>query len=223
MPRVIVFDVNETLLNVRHMEPLFEEVFGDRAALREWFSLLLLHSEVATLAGPYFDFATLGRAALQMTASARRAALSQEAADHILQAMASLPPHPEVPDALHKLQNAGLRLVTLTNSSQSVADRQMRTAGLDRFFERNFSVDTVRRFKPAPEPYGMAAAELGVETRNLRMVAAHAWDIAGALQAGCAGAFVSRPGKALFPLGPQPDIVGEDLAAVAHQILEQEL
>jgi len=63
MARIIVFDVNETLLNVRHLEPLFAEAFGDRAALREWFSLLLLHSEVAALAGPYFDFATLARAA----------------------------------------------------------------------------------------------------------------------------------------------------------------
>jgi 2-haloacid dehalogenase len=71
MARIIVFDVNETLLNVRHLEPLFEEAFGDRAALREWFSLLLQHSEVATLADPYFDFATLARAALQMTASSR--------------------------------------------------------------------------------------------------------------------------------------------------------
>ena len=69
MPRIIVFDVNETLLNLRHLEPVFEDTFGDKAALREWFSLLLLHSEVATLAGPYFDFAIIARAALKMTSS----------------------------------------------------------------------------------------------------------------------------------------------------------
>ena len=56
MPRVIVF---ETLLDVRALEPHFRRVFGDEKVLREWFSLLLLHSQVATLAGPYFDFATL--------------------------------------------------------------------------------------------------------------------------------------------------------------------
>ena len=222
MPRIIVFDVNETLLNVRHLEPLFEEAFSDKAALREWFSLLLLHSEVATLAGPYFDFATLGRAALQMTASSRGVALSEQTAERILEGMVSLPPHPEVADALQVLLNAGLRLVTLTNSSQRVVDQQIINAGLDRFFERNFSVDTVHRFKPAPEPYRMVATELGVETRDLRMVAAHAWDIVGAMQAGCAGAFISRPGKVLFPLGPQPDIEGPDLATVARQILERE-
>ena len=222
MPRVIVFDVNETLLNVHHLEPLFEEAFGDRAMLRQWFSLLLLHSEVATLAGPYFDFATLAHAALQMTASAHRIALSTEIQDRILEGMASLPPHPEVPGALKSLRDAGLRLVTLTNSSQRVLDQQMRTANLEGFFERTFSVDPVRRFKPAPEPYRMVAAELGVQTGDLRMVAAHAWDVVGALQARCAAAFVSRPGKVLFPLGPQPDIVGPDLLTVGNAILERE-
>ena len=222
MHRIIVFDVNETLLNVRHLDPLFEEAFGDKSALREWFSLLLLHSEVATLAGPYFDFATIARAALQMTASARRVALSIQIEDRVLGSMASLPPHPEVPDALKSLRNAGLRLVTLTNSSQRVVDRQIRNAGLDTFFERNFSVDTIRRYKPSPEPYRMVASELNVETRDLRMVAAHAWDIVGAMQAGCAGAFVSRPGKVLFPLAGQPDIAGPDLSDVARKILERE-
>jgi len=220
VPRIIVFDVNETLLNLRDMEPLFEEAFSDKTALGEWFALLLLHSEVATLAGPYFDFATIARAALQMTASARGFDLSESAADRILRAMASMPPHPEVPDALQTLLDAGLRLVTLTNSSQRVLEQQMANAGLARFFERNFSVDTVKRFKPAPEPYRMVAGELGVETRDLRMVAAHAWDIVGALQAGCAGAFVSRPGKVMFPLGPQPDIQGANLSEVARKILE---
>lgn len=222
MPRIIVFDVNETLLNVRQLGPLFEEAFGDKAALRDWFSLLLLHSEVATLAGPYFDFATLGRAALQMSASSRGVVLSEQTAARILEGMASLPPHAEVPDALQALRNAGLRLVTLTNSTQRVVDEQIRNAGLDPFFERNFSIDTVHRFKPAPEPYRLVATELGVETPDLRMVAAHAWDIVGAMQAGCAGAFISRPGNVLFPLGPQPDIAGPDLSTVARQILERE-
>ena len=222
MSRIIVFDVNETLLDVRHLEPLFEAAFGDKAALREWFSLLLLHSEVATLAGPYYDFATLARAALQMTASSRKVDVAESVVDHILQTMIVLPPHPEVPEALRTLQAAGLRLVTLTNSSPRMIDRQIRNAGLESYFERNFSVDAVRRFKPAPEPYRMVAAELGVETGNLRMVAAHAWDIVGAMQAGCAGAFVARPGKVRFPLGPQPDVDGSDLSAVARQILELE-
>ena len=223
MPRVIVFDVNETLLDMRALGPHFRRVFGDETVLREWFSLLLLHSQVATLAGPYFDFATLAKAALQMTAASRRVQLADSDIAAILNGMLSLPAHPEVPSALRMLQEAGLRLVTLTNSSQQAVDEQMRSAGIARYFERSFSVDTVKCYKPAPEPYRMVASELGVETPDLRMVAAHAWDIVGAMRAGCAAAFVARQGKVLFPLVDRPDITAPDLTGVAKEILRLKL
>jgi 2-haloacid dehalogenase len=81
----------------------------------------------------------------------------------------------------------------------------------------------VRRLKPAPEPYRMAAERTGVAIGEVRLIAAHAWDIAGALRAGCAAAFIARPGMVLDPLVDQPDIVGADLREVADQILAVEL
>ena len=69
----------------------------------------------------------------------------------------------------------------------------------------------------------MVAAELAVSVGDLRMVAAHAWDVGGAMQAGCAGPFIARPGKAAFPLFPKPDVTGNDLAEVAEAILRAEL
>jgi 2-haloacid dehalogenase len=57
---------------------------------------------------------------------------------------------------------------------------------------------------------------------DLRLVAAHAWDVVGALQAGYVAAFVARPGKVLFPLGPMPDIVASDCEAVAQRIIERD-
>jgi 2-haloacid dehalogenase len=57
---------------------------------------------------------------------------------------------------------------------------------------------------------------------QLRMIAAHAWDVGGAMRAGCAAAFVARPGKAAFPLFPKPDITGADLDEVAEAILRTE-
>ena len=116
----------------------------------------------------------------------------------------------------------GLRLVTLTNSAPAAVQQQLANAGLNAFFERSFSVDPVRRFKPAPEAYRSVADALGVPVDQLRLVAAHAWDIVGALRAGCAAAFVARPGKVLYPLGPQPDIVGPNLRQVAQAIVAAE-
>ena len=220
--RIIVFDVNETLLDIAALEPHFARAFGDRLVLREWFSTVLLYSEVASLAGPYADFGAIGGAALDMTATSRGVSLSADDRNTILTGMRSLPAHSDVRPGLQRLKAAGFRTVTLTNSAPAAVQQQLSNAGLADLFERAFSVDAVRRFKPAPDPYRFVAKELGVETSTLRMVAAHAWDVVGAMQVGCAAAFVARPGKVLYPLAPAPDIVGPDLRAIAEQIIARD-
>jgi 2-haloacid dehalogenase len=220
--RILVFDVNETMLDINALEPHFARVFDDGRVLREWFSTLLLYSNVATLAGPYADFGAIAGAALDMVAASRGTQLTAEDRDGILRGTRSLPAHPDVRPALERLRSEGFRLVTLTNSAPTMVDQQLEHARLTDLFERAFSVDAVKRFKPAAEPYRYVAQQLGVAVGDLRMIAAHAWDIVGALQAGCAAAFVARPGKVPYPLGPQPDIVGADFASVGQQIVSRD-
>ncbi len=153
-----------------------------------------------------------------MVAAARRASLTPDDRDRILSGTRSLPSHPDVRPGLDTLRKIGFRMVTLTNSAPIAVEQQLKHAGLTEVFERSFSVDAVKRFKPAPEPYRYVAQELGVSVGDLRMVAAHAWDVVGALQAGCLAAFIARPGKVLYPLGPKPDIVEPDFQAAAEQI-----
>ena len=219
MPRICVFDVNETLLDLAALDPPFESAFGQPGVRREWFSQLLQSAFVATITDTYADFGTIGRAALDMVAQRRGVRLSSPDREAILGTMLTLPPHPEVPGALGRLRAAGLRLAALTNSTDAVARIQLHFSGLDPYFERILSADTVRRLKPAREPYELAAREFGVEIGAIRLIAAHAWDVAGAMRAGAAAAFVARPGRVLDPLGPQPDIIGSDLDEVADHIL----
>jgi len=120
---------------------------------------------------------------------------------------------------LERLRGAGFTLVALTNSPPAVAEAQLANAGLTEFFAMRFSADTVRRLKPAPAPYRMIAAHFGVPIGQVRLVAAHAWDIAGAVRAGCVTAFVSRPSAVLDPLVPVPDIVAPTIDAVAERII----
>src|ERR1044071_1986818 len=94
--RVIVCDVNETLLDLSALEPSFRETFGDGHVLQDWFSTVLLYSEVATIAGPYVQFSAIGAAALDMIATARGVDLSLDARTRILQGMLALPAHPDV-------------------------------------------------------------------------------------------------------------------------------
>lgn len=220
--RILVFDVNETMLDVDALTPHFVEAFGRGDTVREWFTTVLHYSTVATLAGPYAQFGAIAEAALTMLAESRHVSLAPEIRQRILAGLRSLPAHPDVRPALEDLRNHGFRLVTLTNSAPAAVAQQLANAGLADCFERSFSVDAVQRFKPAPEPYQRVAKELGVPVGDLRLVAAHAWDVVGALQAGYAAAFVARPGKVLFPLGPMPDIVAPDCLAVARAIIERD-
>jgi 2-haloacid dehalogenase len=222
VPRVCIFDVNETLLDLAALDAPFERAFGGGGVRREWFAQLLQSAFLATITDAYADFGTIGRTALETIARRRGVDLAPGDRDAILATVRALPPHPEVPNALERLRSAGLRLATLTNSTEAVARAQLSNAGLDGLFERILSADSVRRLKPAREPYQMAARELGVEIGATRLVAAHGWDVAGALGAGAAAAFVARPGSLLDPLAPEPDIVGADLAEVAERIVAVE-
>jgi 2-haloacid dehalogenase len=222
MARICVFDVNETLLDLGALDVHFERAFGDPGVRRIWFSQLLQSALVATVTGAYSDFTEVGGAALEMVAEREGVDLSDEEKQQILGGMRELPPHPEVVESLSRLREAGLRLATLTNSTRQVAEGQMENSGLRDYFEQILSADDVRRLKPAPEPYRMTAESLGVEVEGIRLVAAHAWDVAGALRAGCAAAFVARPGMVLDPLVEPPDVVGADLREVAKRILEAE-
>lgn len=222
MPRVCVFDVNETLLDLAALDPHFERIFGDAAVRKEWFGQMIQSALVSIVTDNYSDFGSIGGAALQMTAERHGVELSEDDQNSILTTVPQLPPHPEVPEALGRLRDAGFRLATLTNSTQQVADQQVENSGLGGYFEQMLSADTVQRLKPAPEPYRMAAEKLGVEIGEIRLVAAHAWDIAGAARAGCATAFVGRPGKVPDPLAETPDVSGDDLLEVADGIISAE-
>ncbi len=223
MARICVFDVNETLLDLGALDPHFERIFGDAGVRRAWFGQLLQSALVATVTDAYSDFGKIGAAALEMTAERQGVTLSDEDKRQILGGMRGLPPHPEVAESLSRLRDAGLRLATLTNSTQQVAEAQMENSGLRGYFEHLLSADAVRRLKPAPAPYRMAAEILGVDVGEIRLVAAHAWDVAGAIRAGCAAGFVARPGMVLDPLVQRPDVVGADLREVADRFLVVEV
>jgi len=219
MASVIAFDVNETLLDLRALDGPFEALLGSAALRPQWFALMLQLAFVGGLTGRYTDFTTAQRAALAMIAEREGAPLSAAEIDGLVSRVSSLPPHPEVPGALARLSGTGLQMVALTNSVQAVADAQLASAGLAGYFHAVISADTVRHLKPAPQPYQAVARARGVDIGQVRLVAAHAWDITGALSAGCQAAFVARPGMVLSPLGDQPDITGPDVAAVVERII----
>jgi 2-haloacid dehalogenase len=219
---IIVFDVNETLLNLDAIQPVFERIFGDPAAMRLWFANLITYSEALTLAGVYVPFTDIGGAVLRMLAVTRDLTVSADDAAELTDRFATMPPHPEVPAALGRLRDHGFRLFTLTDNTLAISGRQLEHGGIIDVFERRFSVDeTVRRHKPAQEAYQSVAAALDIEPGGICLIASHVWDTIGALAAGWQAGLILREGNAPLDVGPQPDYIGKDLDAVAAQLIER--
>ena len=218
MPSVLLFDVNETLLDLGALDPAFERAFGTADARRTWFATLKELFLTQTVVGAYDDFARLAAAALDLE-SARRATPPGDAVA-ILEQITALPAHPEVDASLARLSGAGWRLAALTNGTAEAVAKQLGYAAIADHFEAALSADAVRRYKPAPEPYRWACDRLGVAPGDVVMVAAHAWDLAGAAAVGLGTAFVSR-GAGWPSVFAPPDVTGRDLAEVADRLLER--
>jgi 2-haloacid dehalogenase len=217
---IIVFDVNETLLDLDTLHPTLDRIFGDPAALRLWFANLITYSEALTLAGVYVPFTDIGAAVLRMLAATRDITISDSDAAELTDRFATMPTHPEVPAALRRLREDGFRLFTLTDNTLAISGRQLEHAGVIDVFERRFSVDeTVRRHKPAPEAYHSVATALEVDPGDICLVACHVWDTIGAQAAGWQAGLILRQGNAPLSVGPQPDYIGKNLDEIADQLI----
>ncbi|MCV7102508.1 haloacid dehalogenase type II [Mycobacterium palustre] len=222
-PPVVVFDVNETLLDIDSLAPLFGEWFGDERVLREWFAQLVMYSMTATLAESYVNFSALAQGVLRMLGDIHHVGIGDEDLRRLKAAFLTMPPHPDAPEGLAALRDNGFRLVTLTNSPPNPdGATALESAGLAGLFEHRLSVDACRAFKPAPAVYRYACQTLGVAPADCMMVAAHVWDTVGAQNVGFSGALVTRPGNPPLPVDglPQPDLVVSDLRQLAERLIE---
>jgi 2-haloacid dehalogenase len=139
----------------------------------------------------------------------------------VLGAFRELDPHPDVAPALRALREAGVPAVTLTNGSAEVVQAMLARADLGSYVQRSFSVDEVRRWKPAPEPYRWVASQLGLDPGQVALVASHPWDCAGARAAGLVAGWVNRAGARWPAVFAPPDVTGPGLTGVVAGLLRR--
>lgn len=217
-PKLLVFDVNETLLSLDPIRDKLAGIFGADPPIGEWFARLLHGSLIANTLDQYRPFGDIGAEALINLAGQRGLLLRAEDAIDAISPMSELPPHPDVHDGLGRLAEDGFQMIALTNGSSDVAAAQIKNAGLDDFLDRVISVDEIGKFKPDPAPYVHAADVMRVDIAEMILVAAHDWDCAGAMSTGSQAVFVRRPGAMWGLPSPPPDKQVPDMVKLAEAL-----
>ncbi|WP_339654921.1 haloacid dehalogenase type II [Flavobacterium frigidarium] len=216
---VIVFDVNETLLDMTPLKKSVNELLGEEQGFKIWFGMLLHYSTVSNNIEEYNDFTTIASATLKMAAISMKKEVSDDQIKNTLSLIKTLQTYPDVEKGLTLLKESGFRLITLTNSPDGALQAQLENSKLAHFFEQALSIDALGKYKPAPETYRWAAEKLAVTPEEMLLVAAHGWDIAGASHAGLATGFVAREGQSLYSLSKDPDFIADDILKMAEKLV----
>ena len=215
----VLFDLNGTLLDPSGIAEPLGGGDQDRRLVAEAFHEALLLTMADTLSGgayralPEYLRATLER-------GLRAEGRSTELLDAAIDRAGAMDPFPEAEEALARLAAEGLHVGVLTNTTAAAAERALTAAGLRARLEVVIGSDEVQTFKPHPRVYQHAAERIKTEPEEIVLVAAHSWDVMGAMRAGLRGAWVARSERWLVPIVPEPDVHGEDLEDVAGKIIE---
>lgn len=216
-PRLVVFDVNETLSNMSPMGRRFEDVGAPAHLASTWFAQLLRDGFALTAVDASEPFARLAAESLRVSLhgfSLDRGV--EEAVDHVMAGFADLGVHEDVPDGVRALHDLGIRLVTLSNGSASVAEALLDRAGIRGHFDALLSVEQAGTWKPAAGAYAYALDQCRVDPMDAMLVAVHPWDTDGAARAGLGTAWVDRDGGVYPHYFRSPDLRPRSLTELAE-------
>ncbi len=217
-PKVVAFDVIETLFNLKPMGKRLAQAGLPEQALPVWFARLLRDAFALDATGVFKTFREVATSTLEVLMAEHDVRPKEEDVNNVLAGFGELPAHEDVKPAFKTLKDAGIRIITLTNGSAETTQKLLKNAGVGDLVERAISIDEVKHWKPRREVYLHAAKVCGVQPQEVALVAAHAWDVQGASQAGLTTGWVSRAEKAFPQIMQAPDVKGDTLTAVVQQL-----
>lgn len=220
--KIILFDINETVLDLGALRPLFQAMFGDKVALEHWFSTLLHSSTVTSITNVKTNFRDLARVSMEKLAVTHDISEDSYKIDEILGSFGSLPAHGDIIEALKSLKDAKFTTIAFSNSSNELLSNQISNAGLSCYFDDIISIQDSGFFKPTPQAYNHAGSVLSKPLSDMRLVAAHDWDTHGALSASMNAAFLARGPMHYNELFQKPDIMGSSMGEIAQLIISKD-
>jgi 2-haloacid dehalogenase len=187
-----------------------------------WRTRQFEYSWLRSITHRYVDFFAITRDALLFAANAMHLDLTPAETDQLLDAYLRLAPWPDSADALRRLHDAGIRVITITNFSPTMLRANVERAGLTPLFEALLSTDANHTYKPDPHAYQLGVDHLKLDKRDIVFAAFGAWDAAGAKSFGYPTVWVNRLNQPREELGVAPDRTVTDLNGLLDFALKQE-
>lgn len=190
-----MFDAYGTLLDVHSAVARHAPRLGERAAAVSalWRQRQLEYSWILSATGDYEPFDALTDRALGHALAAHGVADEALRAD-LLAAYRALDAFPDAAPCLSALRAAGVATAILSNGEPAMLAAAVQSAGLGGHLDHVLSVHPLRRYKPHPEVYRLAAERLAAQPHEIAFVSSNAWDAHGARRFGFRVLWANRLG-----------------------------
>lgn len=205
--KACVFDAYGTLFDVHSAVGKYRQRLGDIADQVSllWRTKQLEYTWLRSLMGHHADFWQVTRDALDFAFDMHHLN-DTDLRNDLIEAYLHLDCYPEVPEALSTLKASGFRIAILSNGTPAMLDAAVKNSGIEELIEKNFSVEEVGVFKPAPRVYQIAVDGLNVTPDKIVFQSSNAWDASGAAAFGFRVAWINRFGQSAERLPGRPDV-----------------
>lgn len=215
-PKVVLFDIFETCLQLEGLRPRFVALGRPGHELELFFARLLHQGMAMTLAGEAPPFRTVATDMLRRTSGRD---LDDDQVASVLDGFRELPVHDDVRAAFTLLRDAGVPAYGFTHGSAATASAALENAGVRELLDDVFSCEEIASFKPPRRVYDFAVQRVGGEPARTALVAVHSWDVHGAIAAGLLGGYCERLEGRIPDAVLPPHVAAETLDDVVAGLL----
>ncbi len=204
--KAIAFDAYGTIFDVQSIATAAERSFPGKGAelAALWRVKQIDYTRLRTLSDRYVPFSVVTRDALIHSARALGLELDDDRAVALMTQYDRLDVFDDAADALIRLKARGIPMAILSNGDPPMLEAIVAQSKLQGMFEHLLSVDTVSRFKTAPEAYELGPHAFECDASEILFVSSNCWDACGATWYGYRAFWINRANAPLEELGVVP-------------------